>query len=111
MRKFGRKASVRNALMKSLAISLIEHGAITTTEAKAKELRPYVETIVTRAKNDTLANRRLVVGRLMNNNAVVKKVFGEIAPKFMDTKGGYTRIIKLGQRKGDASPMAMISFV
>lgn len=111
IRKFGRKANVRNALIKSLAVSLIEYGAITTTEAKAKELRPFVETIVTRAKNDTLSNRRLVVSRLMNNEKLVKKMFAEIAPKFKTTSGGYTRIIKLGRRTGDASPMAQISFV
>ena len=110
-RKFGREAGVRNALLKSLALALIERGSITTTEAKAKELRPFIETIITRGKNDTLANRRLIVGRLMNSEKAARRVFGDIAPRFKDVKGGYTRILKLGRRKGDASPMAMISFI
>jgi large subunit ribosomal protein L17 len=111
IRKFGRKRNVRNALVRSLAISLVRHGRIQTTEAKAKELRPYIESLVTKAKVDTVANRRLVASRLINQADETKKLFAEIAPKYKETQGGYTRITKLGARLSDAAPMAIIEFV
>ena len=120
-RKFGRDAAHRDALMMNLAGSLIRHGRITTTLPKAKELRPYVEKLVTKAKVDTLHSRRIVMKQLhMADKAssrrvgelpVVKKLFDEVAPRFAGRPGGYTRIIKLGSRPGDAAPMAFIEFV
>jgi large subunit ribosomal protein L17 len=111
IRKFGRKRNVRNALIRSLAISLVRHGKIETTEAKAKELRPYIESLVTKAKIDTVANRRLVASRLINQADETRKMFVEVAPKYVGVAGGYTRIIKLGARLSDAAPMALIEFV
>lgn len=111
VRKFGRTSNGRRALMKSLALALIEHGRIETTEAKAKELRPYIEKIVTKSKTNDVASKRLITSRLMNNKDATKKLFGEIAPKYMDQLGGYTRIMKLPPRKGDAAKMALIEFV
>jgi large subunit ribosomal protein L17 len=111
IRKFGRTRNARHALIRGLAISLVRHGRIETTEAKAKELRPYIETIVTKAKIDTVANRRLVASRLINQAPETAKVFNEIAPKYVTVAGGYTRIIKLGARLSDAAPMAIIEFV
>jgi large subunit ribosomal protein L17 len=110
-RKFGRPKNQRSALLKGLAESLITHGRIMTTEAKAKELRPAVEKMVTKAKNPTLANRRLLLGGFYNNEAVATKLISDIAPRFAGRDGGYTRIIKLALRKSDASPMAVIEFV
>ncbi|MBP6855050.1 MAG: 50S ribosomal protein L17 [Candidatus Pacebacteria bacterium] len=111
VRKFGRTANARRALLKSLALSLIKHEQITTTEAKAKELRPYIEKLITRAQKGDLATRRAIVARLMNRKTETKKLFDEIAPKYAKRKGGYTRVLKLPQRKGDASKMAIIEFV
>jgi large subunit ribosomal protein L17 len=108
-RKFGKKTNARRALMKSLAYNLILNEKIKTTEAKAKELRPYVEKFVTRAKKDTIANNRLIISIIGKDGA--KKLFSEIAPKHKDRKGGYTRITKLPPRKGDAAKMAIIEFV
>lgn len=108
-RKLGRKKDPRKALMKSLMEGLIEHGKIKTTEAKAKEVRPKIEKFVTKAGMDTLANRRFLAKYL--SVGAVKKMMGEIGPKYNKRKGGYTRIIKMGARKGDASPMAVIEFV
>lgn len=110
-RKFGRKKNVRSALLKSLALSLINHGRIKTTEAKAKELRPFIEKLVTKAKENDLAAKRIVISRLMNRNPETKKLFDEIAPKYKDTKGGYTRILKLPPRLSDGAKMALIEFV
>ncbi len=110
-RKFGREKNARVALLRGLAASLIEHGRILTTEAKAKEIRPKVEKLVTKAKNPTLANRRLLLSGLYNNEAVVSKLIADIAPKYTDRAGGYTRITKIVQRKSDGSPMAMIEFI
>lgn len=98
--------------MRSLASSLILHGKIKTTEAKAKELRPMVEKLVTKGKNVTMASRRLVSSNLGDTKEVeIKKLFEEIAPRYKDRKGGYTRIIKLPRRLADGSPMAIIEFV
>lgn len=110
-RKFGREKNARNALMKGLAASLFLNGRILTTEAKAKELRPKVEKLVTKAKNPTLANRRALLSSLYNNNEVVDRLIADIAPRYDQRTGGYTRITKLVQRKGDGSPMAVIEFV
>ncbi len=110
-RKFGRSKNQRSALLKGLAASLIEHGRIMTTEAKAKELRPAFEKMVTKAKNPTLSNRRLLLSSLYNNTDVVEKLIADIAPRYTERAGGYTRITKLVQRKGDASKMAVIELV
>lgn len=111
-RIFGRSASQRTALMRGLAISLIQHERITTTEAKAKELRPFIEKMVTRAKKGDVFARRIVSKRLGGNQEpVVKKLVDEVAKRYDQQPGGYTRIVKLPPRKGDASPMAVIEFV
>ena len=89
---------------------MIEHGQITTTLAKAKEMRRYVERVVTYGKNDTIHSRRLAY-RVLGDRTLVKKLFTEIAPTFQDRNGGYTRIIKAGYRRGDSAPMAVIQFV
>lgn len=111
VRKFGREKNARIALKRGLAASLIEHGRMLTTEAKAKEIRPIVEKMVTRAKNPTLANRRTLLAGLYNNETVVSKLISDIAPKYSSRAGGYTRITKLVERKSDGSPMAVIEFV
>jgi len=110
-RKFGRVRKVRRALMNSLVSNLIVREKIKTTLPKAKELRPMIEKLVTRAKADTLAGRRLIIGKLGGRARDVKKLFEVIAPKYKDVKGGYTRILKLGTRKADGAPMAIIEFV
>lgn len=110
-RKFGLVKNKRNALINSLALNLIVRGKIKTTEPKAKELRPFIEKLVTHAKRDTLATRRFVISRLSNRAPEVKKLFEVIAPKYMDRNGGYTRILKMGARKSDGAKMAHIEFV
>jgi len=109
-RKFGREKNQRNALMKSLAISLIKQEKIKTTEAKAKELRPMVEKIITKGKTDTLATRRLLISKL-GSEIAAGKVLKDLSPKYKDRKGGYTRVVKLPRRISDGSPMAYIEFV
>lgn len=111
VRKFGRVKNGRVALLKGLASSLITHGRILTTEAKAKELRPKVEKMVTKAKNPTLANRRNLLAGVYNNELVVSKLIDDVAPKYAERNGGYTRITKLVARKSDGSQMAVIEFV
>lgn len=97
-RIFGRSRSQRTALIRGLALSLIEHGKIQTTEAKAKELRPFVEKLITRGKSDTLASRRLIMSTLGEPHTdVVSKLFTDVAKRYTDRNGGYTRIIKLGE--------------
>lgn len=110
-RKFGRSKNQRHALLKGLAASFVENERIVTTEAKAKELRPSIEKMITKAKTPTLANRRLLLASLYNNEAVVSKLIESIAPRYVERAGGYTRIIKLTPRKSDASPMAVIELV
>ena len=110
-RKFGREKNQRNALINSLALNLIVREKIKTTEPKAKELRPFIEKIITRAKKGDLASRRLVISKLSNRKAEVKKVFEKIAPKYALKNGGYTRILKLGARKSDGAKMAIIEFI
>jgi len=110
-RKFGRETGQRHALLRSLTRSLFLHGKITTTQARAKEIRPLVEKLVTRGKNPTLANHRVLISRLGGDARIAKKV-ETIAAKYEGRAGGYMRIVKIGQRKGgDASPMAVIEFV
>jgi len=109
-KKLGRKKNVREALIAGLAESVILRGRIKTTEAKAKALRPFVERLVTLAKKDTLASRRMIISRLGSEKRATK-LFSDIAPKYKDRNGGYTRIVKLPARGGDASPMAFIEFV
>jgi large subunit ribosomal protein L17 len=109
-RKFGRKTGQRTALLRSLSRSLVIKGRITTTEAKAKEIRPMVEKMVTRGKVDTLANRRMLISSLGGDVAVANKLI-KTAEAYKERPGGYLRIVKMGPRKGDASPMALIEFV
>ena len=111
IRKFGRDKNERKALLRGLMLSLIKHGKIETTEAKAKELRPTIEKLVTKANVGTLASSRIVYSRLYNLSPEANKLLKEIAPKYKDRKGGYTRITKLPRRAGDASKMAIIEFV
>ncbi len=111
VRKFNRKKNSRIALLKGLALALIAHGKITTTEAKAKELRPIIEKLITKANVGTLASRRLVISRLYNLKKEGSKLIDEIAPKYKDRSGGYTRITKLPRRTSDASKMAIIEFI
>ena len=106
----GRTASHRDALLSNLAISLIMNKRITTTLAKAKALKKYVEPLVTRAKNDSTNSRR-VVFRYLQNKEAIKELFGTVAAKVGDRPGGYTRVIKLGTRQGDAAPIAFIELV
>ncbi|MBX4215911.1 50S ribosomal protein L17 [Candidatus Parcubacteria bacterium] len=110
-KKFGRERNARRALMRSLVRSLIIHGKITTTEAKAKALRPFVEGLVTKARRGTPQARRLVTSTLMNEKSTTRRLFTDIAPKYEKRQGGYTRIVKLPRRKSDGSPMALIEFV
>ncbi len=108
--RLGGSASHQKKILSNLAAQLIEHGAIKTTDAKAKLLRPYVEKIITKAKRGTLADRRNVL-KLIPNKEVVAYLFNELAPKFEGRPGGYTRIIKLENRKGDNAPISQISLV
>ena len=109
-RKLQRTSSHRAALFRNMAAALIKHEQITTTVAKAKELRPYVEKLVTLAKRGGLSNRRLAQSRLMDD-AQLAKLFDVIALRYSDRNGGYTRIIKAGIRPSDAAPIAVIEFV
>lgn len=110
-RTFGRVRSQRTALVRGLAVSLIRDGKIKTTEAKAKELRPFIERLVTYGKKNTVSARRIVASRLGEPSAaIIKQVFDEIAPKFGTRAGGYTRIIKMGRTKAGRDE-AVIEFV
>ena len=109
-RKLQRTTAHRNALFRNMAAALIKHEQITTTLAKAKELRPYVEKLVTLAKNGGLSNRRLAHARLMDDTQLVK-LFDTIAPRYAERSGGYTRVVKAGIRASDAAAMAIIEFV
>ncbi len=106
----GRTASHRSAMLANMAISLIMHKRITTTVAKAKALKKYVEPLVTRSKEDCTTNRRVIFSYLQNKEAI-KEIFSVVAPKVGDRPGGYTRIIKLGIRQGDAAEIAFIELV
>jgi large subunit ribosomal protein L17 len=109
-RKLNRTGSHRIAMLRNMAASLIKHEQITTGVAKAKELRPYVEKLITLAKKGGLSNRRLARSRLMDD-AQLTKLFDVLAARYADRNGGYTRIIKAGYRASDASPMAIIELV
>jgi large subunit ribosomal protein L17 len=109
-RKLQRTSAHRIALFRNMSAALIKHEQITTTVAKAKELRPYIEKLVTLAKKGGLSNRRLAHARLLDDAQLVK-LFDVIASRYADRNGGYTRIIKTGPRQSDASPMAIIEFV
>lgn len=109
-RRLGRTTAHRKATMKNLAVALFSHNAIETTEAKSKELRRFAEPLITLAKKDTVANRRRAFAELRDDE-VVRKLFATIGPAFLQRPGGYTRILKLGFRAGDAAPMARIELV
>ena len=108
--RLGGSSSHQKALLANLATSLFEHGRITTTEPKARALRPYAEKLITHAKKGTLHNRREVMKKIRDKD-VVHTLFAEIGPFFSDRNGGYTRIIKVENRKGDNAPMAVIELV
>jgi large subunit ribosomal protein L17 len=109
-RKLGRTTSHRTAMLRNMAASLIKHEQIVTTLAKARELRPYTERLVTLAKRGGLSNRRLAMSRLMDE-AQLKKLFDVLAPRYADRQGGYTRVLKAGFRASDQAAMAVIEFV
>jgi large subunit ribosomal protein L17 len=109
-RQLRRTSEQKLALMRNLATSLIEQGAIETTEAKAKELRPFVEKLITKAKTGTLHARRLAV-RHVHKRAAADKLFQELGPRYATRAGGYTRILKTGHRKGDGAEMARIELI
>jgi len=109
-RKLGRKTEHRISLLRNLAASLISHGRIRTTEAKAKELRPFVEKLVTLGKRDSLHARRHALS-ILPRREVVTKLFSDVSPRFSERPGGYTRILKLVHRQGDGAAMAFIEFV
>ena len=109
-RQLSRDTEHRKALRRNLVQSLFEHGKIRTTLPKAKELRRVVEPLITMGKSPTLANKRLAFSRLRDRNAVVK-LFGELGPRYEKRPGGYTRILKMGFRVGDAAPMAYVELV
>lgn len=108
--RLGGSSSHQKAILANLATSLFEHGRITTTEPKARALRPYAEKLITHAKKGALHNRREVLKKLRDKD-VVHTLFAEIGPFFADRDGGYTRIIKIEARKGDNAPMAVIELV
>ena len=108
--KLGRKSAHRKAMLANMAVSLFEHKRITTTSTKAKALKIFVEPLITKSKNDTVHNRRICFSKLRNKHGV-KILFDEISKKVADRPGGYTRVIKLGNRLGDNASMAMIELV
>jgi len=109
-RALGRKSSHRKAMYKNMAASLIEHETIRTTLPKAKELRRFVEPLITLGKEDGVARRRLAFDRLRDKKAV-GKLFNELGPRFKDRPGGYLRILKIGYRPGDSAPMALVQLM
>ena len=108
--RLGGSPSHQRKILSNLAASLIQEERITTTETRAKMLRPYVEKIVTKARRGDLHSRRLVLRKIQNHD-VVTKLFDDVAPRYEDREGGYTRIVKLGPRRGDGTEMAIIEFV
>ncbi len=109
-RQLSRNSSHRKAMLRNMAVSLFRHETMKTTVAKAKELRRVVEPILTRAKVDTVANRRLVFARLRDKD-IVGKLFEDLGQRVSERPGGYIRILKCGYRKGDAAPMALVELV
>jgi len=110
LRKFGRRSAHRNALLRNLATSMMLNGKISTTEAKAKQVRGIAEKMVTLGKRGDLHARRQALAYLMDENAVTK-LFEEIAPRYSERQGGYTRMLKIGLRRGDAAPVAILEFI
>jgi large subunit ribosomal protein L17 len=108
--RFGRSSSHRKAMFQNMSASLLKHELIKTTLAKAKDLRRVVEPLITLAKEDSLARRRLVFARLRDRD-IVTKLFNELAPRYKQRPGGYLRILKYGFRKGDNAPMAIVELV
>ncbi len=109
-RKLNRNSSHRKAMFRNMAASLLDHEMIKTTLPKAKELRRVAEPLITMAKNDSVANRRLAFNRL-RDRAVVSKLFNELGPRYESRPGGYLRILKCGFRRGDNAPMAIVELV
>ena len=109
-RKLGKDSKHRKAMFRNMATALFDHGHIRTTDMKAKELRRYAEKLITIAKKDTLHARRQAAA-VIRDKTVLKKLFDEIGPHFKDRPGGYTRIVKLGIRKGDSAPISYIELV
>ena len=109
-RKLGRNTAHRKALLRNLSLAILQREVIKTTLPKAKEIRPFVEKLLTIAKKDTLANRRLAIS-ILGNDLVVEKLFKEIGPRIVSRNGGYTRILKFGFRTGDKAPMALFELV
>lgn len=109
-KRLGRNSAHRKALYRNLSIALLKNEVIKTTLPKAKELRPFVEKVITLAKKDTLANRRLAIS-ILGNQEIAEKLFKEIGPRVSKRNGGYTRILKFGFRTGDKAPMALMELV
>ena len=109
-RQLNRNSPHRKAMFRNMAVSLLQHGMIRTTVPKAKELRRTVEPLITLAKTDSVAKRRVAFSRLRDRDAV-SKLFGEIGPRYASRPGGYTRILKSGVRSGDKAPMAVMELV
>ena len=109
-RKLNRNSSHRKAMFRNMAVSLMEHEVIKTTLPKAKELRRVAEPLITMAKSDSVANRRLAFARL-RDRGIVTKLFNELAPRYKERPGGYLRILKCGVRTGDKAPMAIVELV
>ena len=109
-RKLGRNTAHRKALLRNLSLAILQREVIKTTLPKAKEIRPFIEKLLTISKKDTLANRRLAIS-ILGNDLVVEKLFKEIGPRIVSRNGGYTRILKFGFRTGDKAPMALFELV
>ena len=110
-RKLGKKTGPRKSLFKNLIVAVLRYEQIKTTEARAKEVRGQVERVITLAKDGTLAARRQIVAELPNEPLVIDKLINEIAPKYSDRTSGFTRIVKIGPRPGDAAPMVQLELV
>jgi large subunit ribosomal protein L17 len=109
-RKFGRNSAHRKAMFRNMAVSILKHELIKTTVAKAKEVRGFIEPLITLGATDSVANRRLAFSRL-RDKAMVAKLFDEIGPRFKERPGGYLRVVKCGLRAGDKAPMAIVAMV
>lgn len=109
-RRFGRTSSHRQAMFRNMTASLIRHEVIRTTLAKAKELRRFAEPLITRAKSDSVANRRIAFARLRDDSSVAK-LFTDLGPRYQQRPGGYLRILKCGYRAGDKAPLAIVELV
>jgi large subunit ribosomal protein L17 len=110
-RKLGRKTGPRKALYKNLIVAILRYEQVKTTEARAKEIRGQVERVITLAKDGSLPARRRIMAELPDEPLVIDKLFKEIAPKYGDRTSGYTRVVRLGQRAGDAAPIVQIELV